>query len=211
MQIKDKLPVSYLLFTTRGRINRKTYWVASIFIWSTFYVLFNFLEFIFSYTATLVLYPLLFWALFATAKKRLHDSNRTGFFIWLIMIPVVGPLVLIFFLGFKKGNITSNVFGVVPNSAPDYFKNGDAEMIPHLKTGERIVNDVTQLNPILVAKVEIPKTIEELKNIIKNTNSPISIGGGRFSMGGQTASSHSTHIDMRMLNSVIDFSPKIKL
>ena len=211
MALKDKLPVSYLLFTSRGRINRLTYWTVSIFIWTTFYVLFNFLEFLFSYSATWILYPLLFWALSAIAIKRLHDSNRNGFWILLILIPVLGPLVLIFFLGFKRGNIKSNRFGVVPNSAPDYFKNGDAEIIPHLKTEERIVNDVTQLNQILVAQVKVPKTIEELQSIIKNTSCPISIGGGRFSMGGQTASSHSTHIDMRRLNSVIDFSAEKKI
>lgn len=206
MALKDKLPVSYLLFTSRGRINRLTYWTVSIFTWSTFYVLFNVHEFIISYAATWILYPLLFWVLLTTATKRLHDSNLTAFWLWLILIPVLGPLVLIFLLGFKKGNIHSNRFGVVPNSAPDYFKNGDAEIIPHLTTNERIVNDVTQLNPILVAKVETPKTVEELQYIIQHTNNPICIGGGRFSMGGQTASSQSTHIDMRMLNSVIDFS-----
>ena len=211
MPLKNKLPVSYLLFTIRGRINRLNYWIVSIFIWTTFYVLFNFLEFIFSYSATWILYPLLFWALIATATKRLHDSNKTGFWIWLILIPVLGPLILVFILGFKKGNINTNRFGVVPNSAPDYYKNGDAEIIPHLKTEEKIVNDVTQLNPILVAKVEVPKSIEELQSIIKNTSNSISIGGGRFSMGGQTASSHSTHIDMRMLNSVIDFSNENKI
>ena len=211
MTLKDKLPISYLLFTTRGRINRLTYWTVSIFIWTAFYILFNLIEFTFSYTVTWILYPLLFWALGATATKRLHDSNRNGFWIMLIIIPVLGPLILIFFLGFKKGEIISNRFGVVPNSAPDYFKNSDAEIIPHLKTDERIVNDVTQLNPILVDRVEVPKTIEELQSIIKNTSSLISIGGGRFSMGGQTASSHSTHIDMRLLNSVIDFSADKKI
>jgi FAD/FMN-containing dehydrogenase/uncharacterized membrane protein YhaH (DUF805 family) len=210
MALKDKLPVSYLLFTSRGRINRLTYWTISIFIWTTFYVLFNFLEFIFSYSATWFIYPLLFWALFATATKRLHDSNRTGLFIWLILIPVLGPLVLIYFLGFKKGNIHSNRFGVVPNSAPDYFINPDAEKIPHLKTDERIVNEVTQLNPILVAKVEIPLTIEELQNIIKTADKPVCIGGGRFSMGGQTASPHCIHVDMRRLNKVLEFSPEKK-
>jgi FAD/FMN-containing dehydrogenase/uncharacterized membrane protein YhaH (DUF805 family) len=210
MPLKDKLPVSYLLFTSRGRINRLTYWTISIFIWTTFYVLFNFLEFIFSYSATWVLYPLLFWALVATATKRLHDINRTGLFIWLILIPVLGPLVLIYLLGFKKGNIHSNRFGVVPNSAPDYFINPDAEKIPHLKTDERIVNEVTQLNPILVAKVEIPQTIEELQNIIKTADKPVCIGGGRFSMGGQTASPHCIHIDMRRLNKVLEFSPEKK-
>src|SRR4030095_2134824 len=147
MALKDKLPVSYLLFTTRGRINRLTYWTASLFIWTTFYVLFNLLELLFSYTATWIIYPLLFWALFATATKRLHDSNKSGFWLWLILIPVLGPLVLLFLLGFKRGSVYSNSFGVVPNSAPDYFKNADAEKIPHLKTDERIVNDVTQLNP----------------------------------------------------------------
>lgn len=211
MALKDKLPVSYLLFTSRGRINRLTYWVASIFIWTTFYVLFNLLEFSISYSATWVLYPLLFWTLIATATKRLHDCNQTGFLIWLILIPAIGPLILIFFLGFKRGNIKSNRFGVVPNSAPDYFINPNAEKIPHLKTDERIVNEVTQLNPILVAKVETPQTIEELQNIINTAKKPVCIGGGRFSMGGQTASPHCIHIDMRRLNKVIEFSPEMKI
>ncbi len=210
MVLKNKLPISYLLFTTRGRINRLTYWTASVFIWTTFYVLFNLLEFVFSYGATLFIYPLLFWALFSTATKRLHDSNKSGFWLWLILIPVLGPLVLIYLLGFKRGSIYSNRFGFVPNSAPDYFKNPDAEKIPHLKSEERIVNDVTHLNPILVAKVETPHTVEELQNIIKTTDKPVCIGGGRFSMGGQTASSHSLHIDMRKLNKVLDFSAQEK-
>lgn len=210
MVLKNKLPLSYLLFTTRGRINRLTYWTASVFIWTTFYVLFNLLEFVFSYGATLFIYPLLFWALFSTATKRLHDSNKSGFWLWLILIPVLGPLVLIYLLGFKRGSIYSNRFGFVPNSAPDYFKNPDAEKIPHLKSEERIVNDVTHLNPILVAKVETPHTAEELQNIIKTTDKPVCIGGGRFSMGGQTASSHSLHIDMRKLNKVLDFSAQEK-
>lgn len=210
MELKDKLPVSYLLFTTRGRIDRLTYWTASVFIWATFYVLFNLLEFVFSYSATWFIYPLLFWALYATATKRLHDSNKSGFWLWFILVPVLGPLVLIFLLGFKKGCVCSNRFGTVPNSAPDYFKNPDAEKIHHLKTEERIVNDVTQLNPILVAKVEIPQTVEELQNIIKTTDRPVSIGGGRFSMGGQTASPHTIHIDMRRLNKVLEFSAEKK-
>ena len=159
MALKDKLPVSYLLFTTRGRISRLTYWTASIFIWTAFYVLFNLLEFVFSYTATWFIYPLLFWALYSTATKRLHDSNRSANRLWFILIPVLGPLILIYLLAFKRGTITVNRFGAVPDSAPDYFKNPDYEKIPHLKSDERIVNDVTQLNPVLVSKVESPQTV----------------------------------------------------
>lgn len=207
MAFKEKLPVSYLLFTIRGRINRKTYWIASVFAWATFYVLFNLFEIAISYAATLAIYPLLFWVLIATSTKRLHDSNKSGFWLLLVLIPVLGPLLLIFFLGFKRGTVQANRFGAVPDSAPDYFKNGVAERIPHLKSDERIVNDVTQLNPIIVDNVRTPQSIEELRNIILTADKPMSIGGGRFSMGGQTASPHSIHIDMRGLNKVLDFSP----
>lgn len=210
MALKDKLPVSYLLFTTRGRINRLTYWTASLFIWASFYVLFNALHYVISYSATWAIYPLLYWTLVATGTKRLHDVNFSGFWLWTILIPVVGPLLLIYLLGFRKGTLNQNRFGANPNHAPDYYKNGDAERIPHLKTDERIVNDVTQLNPVIVARVETPTTIEELRDIIKKADKPVSIGGGRFSMGGQTASSHSIHIDMRRLNKIIDFSAKNK-
>lgn len=211
MNLKDKLPVSYLLFTTRGRINRAAYWLASIFVWTTFYVLFNVLQFVFSYAATWVLYPLLFLALFATAAKRLHDTNRSANWLWLIIIPVFGPLVLMYLLGIKKGSYQANKYGAVPGSAPDYFKNADATVIPHLKTGERIVNDVTQLNPVLVQNVIAPVSGKELQDVLKNTPGPVSIGGGRFSMGGQTASHASTHIDMRRMNKVLEFSQKDRL
>jgi FAD/FMN-containing dehydrogenase/uncharacterized membrane protein YhaH (DUF805 family) len=210
MALKEKLPVSYLLFTTKGRINRRTYWIASIFIWSTFYALYNIIEFAFNEMATFWIYPILFWALYATATKRLHDSRKSGGWLLLLLLPVIGPLVLIFFLGFKKGSRISNQFGAVPGSAPDYFVNPDPEHIPHIKTSERIVNDITQLNPVIVAKVVSPETVEDLQNLIKQTDLPICVGGGRFSMGGQTASAQAIHVDMRKLNRIVGFSKESK-
>jgi len=206
MALKDKLPVSYLLFTSRGRINRLTYWTVSIFIWTSFYILFNLLNYGINYSATWVIYPVLLGALITTATKRLHDSNKSGHLLWLILIPVLGPLFLIFQLGFRQGNKTVNRFGTVPGSAQDYFTNGQGLAIEHLKTDEKIINEVTQLHPIIVSKIETPTTILDLQRIIKETDKSISIGGGRFSMGGQTASAGSIHIDMRKLNKVINFS-----
>ena len=210
MTLKDKLPVSYLLFTNRGRINRFTYWIAIIFIWTSFYILFNILKHGINYSATLIIYPLLFWALISTAVKRLHDINKSGHFIWFILIPVFGPLLLIFYLFFKKGNHSINRFGRVPGSAPDYFKNGDLKTNQNIQNDELIINEVTQLHPVKVAEIVVPTTIAELQEIIKNTTQSISIGGGRFSMGGQTASAGSTHIDMRKLNKIIEFSAEQK-
>lgn len=77
-------------------------------------------------------------------------------------------------------------------------------------TTPHIVNDVTQLNPIPVWAIATPTTIPEVQDAIRRTTGPISIGGGHFSMGGQTASPGSLHLDMRKLNQIITFSPVLK-
>lgn len=73
-----------------------------------------------------------------------------------------------------------------------------------------IVNDITQINPIQVDRIAAPKTVEEVRELVHTHRGPISIGGGHFSMGGQTASEHTLHLDMRALNRVVSFSPKEK-
>lgn len=72
---------------------------------------------------------------------------------------------------------------------------------------QHIINDITGLNPVPVWAVVTPTSIEEVQAAIRRTTGPISIGGGRFSMGGQTASPGSLHLDMRKFNQVIEFSP----
>ena len=74
-------------------------------------------------------------------------------------------------------------------------------------TQQAIVNDVTRLNPVAVWAVAKPTSIEEVQAALARTNGPISVGGGHFSMGGQTASPNSLHLDMRQLNKVVSFSP----
>ncbi len=71
---------------------------------------------------------------------------------------------------------------------------------------QSVVNDVTQLNPIAVAGVIKPHSVEEIIAAVSQTPGPVSIGGGRFSMGGQTATEHAVQLDMREFNQVLDFS-----
>jgi hypothetical protein len=75
---------------------------------------------------------------------------------------------------------------------------------------EIIVNDVTRLNPVPVRAVVTPVSVEEVVEIVRKTTGPLSVGGGHFSMGGQTASPGSLHLDMRRLNKVVWFSPLAK-
>lgn len=210
LKLKQKLPLSYLLLTFKGRIRRSLFLNAFIFIWSIFYILYKVLEYSFGFEATIIIYPLLFWTLTAISTKRLHDLNKAGSNLFLLFIPIFGAVVLMFQLLLKKGTKQDNDYGTPANIAPDYLVNKDSKPIPHLKTGEVIINDVTRINPIIVSQVYQPKSIEELIHIVKNTEGALSIGGGRFSMGGQTTSKNSSHIDMRKLNKIISFSKEHK-
>lgn len=82
--------------------------------------------------------------------------------------------------------------------------SGDSDYQPTL--GEDVVNDITQLNPVHVTEVVQPRSIADIVTAIQESSGPISIGGGRYSMGGQTAIEGSLHLDMREYNQVVSFS-----
>jgi FAD/FMN-containing dehydrogenase/SAM-dependent methyltransferase len=73
--------------------------------------------------------------------------------------------------------------------------------------GGVIVNDVTRLNPVRVWAVATPSSTQEVVDAIRRAEGTISVGGGHFSMGGQTASPGSLHLDMRRMNRVLNFDP----
>jgi FAD/FMN-containing dehydrogenase len=79
-----------------------------------------------------------------------------------------------------------------------------------MSQNQNIVNDVTGLNPVPVWAVVTPRTTDEVVDALRRSDGPVSIGGGRYSMGGQTASPMSLHLDMRQMNQVLAFSPADK-
>jgi len=50
---------------------------------------------------------------FAIAVRRLHDTNRSGLFLFLILIPLIGIIILLIFL-IQKGSIGENKYGKNP-------------------------------------------------------------------------------------------------
>ena len=66
-----------------------------------------------------------------------------------------------------------------------------------------VVNDVTQLNPIPVSRIVTPTTTEEVVAAVRAARGPVSIGGGRYSMGGQTATPGGVQLDMRRFNRIV--------
>ena len=71
----------------------------------------------------------------------------------------------------------------------------------------RVVNDFSGLNAVPVAMERRPITTEKVSDAIGRWPGAISVGGGRYSMGGQVAAPDSLHLDMRGMNRVLALDP----
>ena len=189
------------LFSPQGRLRRTSFLGRSVLITASFAGFFWAVEGLVGRPATLVLYPPFLAALYVVAVRRLHDFGKSAPRLLLLAIPVLGPLWLLLEFLFRKGNTGENRFGTDPRT------NRRDYMVVPPPAEPRTVNDVTRLNPVTVDRVVAPRSVSELQEAIRSTSGPISVGGGRFSMGGQIASPGSLHLDLRNLNHVLDFSP----
>jgi uncharacterized membrane protein YhaH (DUF805 family) len=198
------MPLINLFFSFHGRVSRGDCWYAVLLILSVFTVLSLALESAFGRESTWLLYVPLYWSLLALAIKRYHDIGRSGWWLLLLLLPLVGPAWVLWSLGFRKGIQAENRYGPVPNRQElDYLVVGERG-----KEKDTLINDITGLNPVQVRKAIRPTSVAEVQQALAESTGPVSIGGGRFSMGGQIASPGSLHIDLRGLNQVLCFSPE---
>ena len=75
----------------------------------------------------------------------------------------------------------------------------------------KVVNDISQLNPVTVAEERRPRSTDEVRAALRAWPGAVSLGGGRFSMGGQIAAPDSLHLDMRAMNQVVSFDAPRRL
>src|SRR5260221_7362871 len=66
-----------------------------------------------------------------------------------------------------------------------------------------VVNDVTQQNPKTVARVVEPKSVDEVRRLVREQKAPISVGGGRYTMGRQILADRVLFLDKRDLDRVL--------
>ena len=120
------MPISQLLFSTKGRILRSTYWLYS-------------LAFLVIYIVTIIIDSAIglvddnlgigllsgitslvgIVTGLAVSIKRCHDRDRSGWFLLLGLIPLINLWVLIE-LGFMRGSFGDNRYGpdpLLPQSA----------------------------------------------------------------------------------------------
>lgn len=89
------------------------------------------------------------------------------------------------------------------------FYFGFRPKIVNAPSSPNIVKEVTGLYPIQTQGIVTPHSIEEIQEAVKN-HQRVSIGGGRYSMGGQTASKSAVQIDTREFNKIVAFSTSTK-
>ena len=50
----------------------------------------------------------------AAGVKRCHDRDRSGWFVFIVLIPLVGTLWYLIEIGFLRGTFGSNKYGADP-------------------------------------------------------------------------------------------------
>lgn len=97
--------------------------------------------------------------------------------------------------------LTLLFFGAVV-SATSYSRTASRAIASMADSSVRI-DEVTRLYPVTVERVVTPRTVEEISQAVAASPGPISIGGGRYSMGGQTATPNGLQLDMREFHGVV--------
>lgn len=74
----------------------------------------------------------------------------------------------------------------------------------HVLTGQHlVVENVTGLYPVKVARMAKPTSSAEVAALVTAWPGKVAVGGGRYSMGGQAAVQGGLHLDMRQMNRLV--------
>jgi uncharacterized membrane protein YhaH (DUF805 family) len=110
-----------MYFSLQGRIGRADYWYAGVFLLLVLGLVATALLRIAGLStekAEGVVNVLLAWPAIAVSAKRWHDRDRSGWWVLVNMLPVVGWLWGLIDNGFMPGSTGSNRYGDTPRTRP---------------------------------------------------------------------------------------------
>ena len=81
---------------------------------------FSFYKFNYGFNAADIFSLVTFIPAITAAIRRLHDTNRRGWWLLIVFIPIVGPIILIYFL-IKPSDKQKNRFGPPPTNSSDPY------------------------------------------------------------------------------------------
>ena len=98
-------------FVFQGRASRSEYWWFQLIVSPSYFIstiLENEIAYFFLGITLFTLIPAI-----SAGVRRLHDTNRSGFFLLISFIPFIGGIILLFFL-IPEGTKGKNKFGPDP-------------------------------------------------------------------------------------------------
>ena len=101
-------------FSSAGRMNRSRFWATSIPFWTIFWIFFFVLESSFGPSSNLALSLIFLVSAFFICARRLHDRDKSSWWMLLLLIPVIGPVFIFIELALLKGTTGENHFGDDP-------------------------------------------------------------------------------------------------
>lgn len=103
-----------------GRIPRRIYWGIYLLTTLSFVVLISIIMLVFGEESTatniaiLILYVPLIWITFVNQIKRWHDRDKSGKWVLINFIPMIGPIWTFLECGCCRGTVGPNRFGPDP-------------------------------------------------------------------------------------------------
>lgn len=110
------LTLAQIWFSFQGRINRRSYWLLYFLpMFVGLMVIFGVLAAIGNDTLMVIVavpvYIVLIWAGLAVQIKRWHDRNKSGWWVLISFVPVIGPIWALVENGFLAGDDGVNDYG----------------------------------------------------------------------------------------------------
>lgn len=119
-----------LLFSFQGRINRAKFWLIAVGIFVVEMIVFAAVGGSAAMSedpqkamasigpvgglVLLVVFVVAFWISLAAGVKRFHDRNKSGWWVLIVFVPVIGGLWYLIECGFLKGTTGPNTYGPDP-------------------------------------------------------------------------------------------------
>jgi uncharacterized membrane protein YhaH (DUF805 family) len=117
----DDIDLQHLLFAFDGRINRGKFWLGVVFIWAAVMIVGGIVGFILfqissalGYLLWFALYLALVWSGLAVSIKRWHDRDKSGWWVLIGFVPLIGGLWALIETGFLEGTSGDNEYGPNP-------------------------------------------------------------------------------------------------
>jgi len=117
-QQKSDMNWAWFLFSLKGRISRKPFWIFNLIVFAGGILLGMFIDIpddVNEISRPQIMFMIwILWPSIAVQAKRWHDINKSAFWLCINFIPLIGPIWALVENGFIRGTPGPNRFGPDP-------------------------------------------------------------------------------------------------